>query len=45
VFQNPDHATADLKTVPNKTARLIRIEDPYGNQLSLTYDAAPWPAN
>ncbi|AEG00386.1 RHS repeat-associated core domain-containing protein [Methylomonas methanica] len=39
IFENPEHATADMQTMPDKTARLIRIEEPFGSQLTLTYDA------
>ncbi|MDY6822586.1 MAG: DUF6531 domain-containing protein, partial [Thermodesulfobacteriota bacterium] len=35
VFDGP----ADLKTVPGRTARLSYIEDPYGNRLTMAYDA------
>jgi len=40
IFQDPTYTTSsDLKKIPGKKARLITIEDPYGNQLNLVYDA------
>jgi RHS repeat-associated protein len=38
VFQVPGSGV--LKNTPNVTARLARIEDPHGNVLNLSYDAA-----
>lgn len=41
IFQDPTYSSSsDLKQVPGKKARLITIEDPYGNQLNFTYDSA-----
>lgn len=38
VFQDPNYtASTDMKTTPGKTARLIQINDAYGNKINLTY--------
>ena len=40
VFSDPSHGpNSDLLRVPGKTARLVSIQDPYGNALNFGYDA------